>query len=139
MTNLPPPLAGTEARILATTDLGANAVPLPTSYGTSETLAGIVELLDRERERQPTLWLDVGDLVVGNPSHPLLGERPWSDVANLPIAAAAAGNHEFDDGVDALLEAARGLSSRCCAPTSMSAWRRRPSSRPRPAASASSA
>jgi 2',3'-cyclic-nucleotide 2'-phosphodiesterase (5'-nucleotidase family) len=48
--------------------------------------------------------------VVGNPSHPLLGERPWSDVANLPIAAAAAGNHEFDDGVDALLEAARGLS-----------------------------
>jgi hypothetical protein len=48
--------------------------------------------------------------VVGNPSHPLLGERPWSDVADLPIAAAAAGNHEFDDGVDALLEAARELS-----------------------------
>jgi hypothetical protein len=107
VTNLPPALPGTEARILATTDLGANAVPLPTSYGTSGTLAGIVELLDRERERQPTLWLDVGDLVVGNPSHPLLGERPWADVADLPIAAAAAGNHEFDDGVDALLEAAR--------------------------------
>jgi hypothetical protein len=31
MTILPPPLKGTEARILATTDLGANAVPLPTS------------------------------------------------------------------------------------------------------------
>jgi 2',3'-cyclic-nucleotide 2'-phosphodiesterase (5'-nucleotidase family) len=110
VTSLPPALPGTEARILATTDLGANAVPLPTSYGTSGTLAGIVELLDRERELQPTLWLDVGDLVVGNPSHPLLGERPWADVADLPIAAAAAGNHEFDDGVDALLEAARRLS-----------------------------
>ena len=110
MTDLPPALPGTEARILATTDLGANAVPLPTSYGTSGTLAGIVELLDREREREPTLWLDVGDLVVGNPSHPLLGERPWADVADLPIAAAAAGNHEFDDGVDALLQAAGRLS-----------------------------
>ena len=28
MTNLPPALPGTQARILATTDLGANAVPL---------------------------------------------------------------------------------------------------------------
>jgi hypothetical protein len=31
MTIPPPPPKGTEARILATTDLGANAVPLPTS------------------------------------------------------------------------------------------------------------
>jgi len=30
-------------------------------------------------------------------------------MADLPIAAAAAGNHEFDDGVPALLEAARSL------------------------------
>lgn len=59
MTILPRPVEGTEARILATTDLDANAVPLATSYGTSGTLAGIVELLDRERERQPTVWLDV--------------------------------------------------------------------------------
>jgi hypothetical protein len=110
VTNLPPALPRTEARIIATTDLGANAVALPTSYGTSGTLAGIVELLDREREHQPTLWLDVGDLVVGNPSHPLLGERPWDEVADLPIACAAAGNHEFDDGVDALLQAATRLS-----------------------------
>jgi hypothetical protein len=76
VTGLPRRLPGTRARILATTDLGAMAVPMPTSYGTSGTLAGLVELLDRERERQPALWLDVGDLVVGNPSHPLLGEGP---------------------------------------------------------------
>jgi hypothetical protein len=43
--------------------------------------------------------------VVGTPAYPLLGERPWSEVADLPIAAAAVGNHEFDDGVDALLDA----------------------------------
>jgi 2',3'-cyclic-nucleotide 2'-phosphodiesterase (5'-nucleotidase family) len=108
MTTLPPALPGTRLRLLATSDLGAASVPLPTSYGMSGTLAGIVELLERERERQPAIWLDVGDLVVGNPSHALLGERP--DVADLPIAAAATGNHEFDDGVEALLDAARGLS-----------------------------
>jgi 2',3'-cyclic-nucleotide 2'-phosphodiesterase (5'-nucleotidase family) len=43
------------------------------------------------------------------PAHPLLGTRPWNDMAELPIDAAAAGNHEFDDGVAALLEATRVL------------------------------
>jgi calcineurin-like phosphoesterase family protein len=80
-------------------------VPLRTSYGESGSLAGIVELLDREREYGPALWLDVGDLVVGSPARALLDEPRWDDVADLPIAAATAGNHEFDDGVDALLDA----------------------------------
>jgi 2',3'-cyclic-nucleotide 2'-phosphodiesterase (5'-nucleotidase family) len=83
-------------------------VPLPTSFGESGSCAGIVELLERERARQPTIWLDSGDLTVG-PVPPLLGSRPWADVGDLPIAAAAAGNHEFDDGVPALLEAAQLL------------------------------
>jgi 2',3'-cyclic-nucleotide 2'-phosphodiesterase (5'-nucleotidase family) len=48
--------------------------------------------------------------VVGSPAYPLLRERPWGEVADLPIAAAAVGNHEFDDGVDALLEAVPRLS-----------------------------
>jgi 2',3'-cyclic-nucleotide 2'-phosphodiesterase (5'-nucleotidase family) len=110
MEPLPTPVPGTALRILGTSDLGAASVPLRTSYGASGTCAGIVELLERERERQPTIWLDLGDLVVGNPAYPLLRERPWADVAHLPIAAAATGNHEFDDGVDALLAAARTLS-----------------------------
>jgi 2',3'-cyclic-nucleotide 2'-phosphodiesterase (5'-nucleotidase family) len=59
-------------------------------------------------ERQPTLWLDAGDLTFG-PVTPLLGRRPWDEIAALPIAAVAAGNHDFDDGVDALLDAARSL------------------------------
>jgi hypothetical protein len=107
---LPPALDGTVLRILATSDLGATTVPLRTSYGPGGTCAGVVSLLDAERERQPTIWLDVGDLVVGSPAYPLLGERPWDEVADLPIAAAAVGNHEFDDGVDALLGAVPRLS-----------------------------
>ena len=107
---LPPALDATALRILSTSDLGARTVPLRTSYGESGTCAGVVELLERERERQPAIWLDVGDLVVGSPAYPLLGERPWGEVAELPIAASAVGNHEFDDGVDALLTAAGGLS-----------------------------
>jgi 2',3'-cyclic-nucleotide 2'-phosphodiesterase (5'-nucleotidase family) len=89
-------------RLLVTSDLGAATVPLRTSYGASGTIAGVVELLERSREKRPTVWLELGDLVVGHPSYPLLGERPWADVADLPIAAAAAGNHDFDDGLDAL-------------------------------------
>jgi hypothetical protein len=105
---LPPPLRGTALRILATTDLGAAFVPMRTSYGESGTCAAIAEVLERERVRQPTVWLDAGDLTFG-PTHRLLGSRPWAEVAELPIAAAAAGNHDFDDGVPALLQAARSL------------------------------
>jgi hypothetical protein len=107
---LPPALDGTALRILATSDLGATTVPLRTSYGEGGTCAGVVSLLDDERQHQPTIWLDVGDLVVGTPAYPLLGERPWEEVRDLPIAAAAVGNHEFDDGVDALLAAVPRLS-----------------------------
>jgi 2',3'-cyclic-nucleotide 2'-phosphodiesterase (5'-nucleotidase family) len=97
-------------RILATSDLGAATWPLRTSYGESGTIAGVVELLERSREKRPTVWLELGDLVVGHPSFPLLGERPWADVADLPIDAASAGNHDFDDGLDALQAAAARLS-----------------------------
>jgi hypothetical protein len=98
---LPPPLPGTALRILGTSDLGANAVPLRTTTGWSGTTAGISALLEREER---AIWLDLGDLVVGNPSYPLLRERPWADVVDLPIAAAAAGNHDFDDGIEAVPE-----------------------------------
>jgi 2',3'-cyclic-nucleotide 2'-phosphodiesterase (5'-nucleotidase family) len=90
-------------RILATSDLGAAIVPLPATYGESGTCAGLVALLERERARVPVVWLDLGDLVVGSPAYPLLGERPWPEVAGLPIDVSVPGNHEFDDGLDALL------------------------------------
>jgi 2',3'-cyclic-nucleotide 2'-phosphodiesterase (5'-nucleotidase family) len=108
MEPLPPARPGTALRVLATTDLAGTLIPPSTSYGQGGTCAGVVELLERERDRQPTVWLDAGDFTVG-PTYPLLGERAWADMAVLPIAAAAAGNHEFDDGVPALLAAARLL------------------------------
>lgn len=109
MTELPPPVPGTVLRILATTDLGAALVPMRATYGRTGSVAGIVELLERERERGPALWLDVGDLTVG-PAMALLDERPWAEMADLPIAATAAGNHDFDDGLAALHDGARQLS-----------------------------
>ncbi|HEV3465158.1 MAG TPA: hypothetical protein VG846_14410 [Actinomycetota bacterium] len=108
MEPLPPARPGTALRVLATTDLAGTLIPPSTSYGQGGTCAGVVELLERERDRQPTVWLDAGDFTVG-PTYPLLGKRAWADMAVLPIAAAAAGNHEFDDGVPALLAAARLL------------------------------
>jgi 2',3'-cyclic-nucleotide 2'-phosphodiesterase (5'-nucleotidase family) len=105
---LPPAEPGTVLRILATTDLAAALIPVPTSYGEGGTCVGVAELLEVERGRQPTVWLDAGDFTVG-PAYPLLGTRPWADMAELPITAAAAGNHEFDDGVPALLEATQLL------------------------------
>ncbi len=95
-------------RILATTDLGAAFVPVPASFGAAGTCAGVAALLERERAHQPTIWLDAGDLAVG-PLDLLLGRRPWAELAELPVAAAAVGNHEFDDGVPALRQAARSL------------------------------
>src|SRR3954447_2710105 len=99
----------TALRILATTDLGAALVPMRATYGETGTVAGISELLARERERVPTSWLDVGDLTVG-PALALLDARPWAAMADPPIAATVAGNHDFDDGVDALLDGARSLA-----------------------------
>jgi hypothetical protein len=108
MNRLPAASSDTAVRILATTDLGGAFVPVPTSFGRAGTCAGITALLDDERRRQPTIWLDAGDLAVG-PVRLLLGRHPWAELAELPLAAAVAGNHEFDDGVPAMLAAARQL------------------------------
>src|SRR5918998_3742334 len=98
MKGLPPAGPGTVLRILSTNDMEATFVPLPTSFGESGSCAGVVELLERERDKQPTIWLDSGDLTVG-PVPPLLGSRPWADVAGFPIAAGPPRKPEFYDGV----------------------------------------
>src|SRR4051794_3547514 len=105
----PTPEPGTALRILATTDLGAALVPMRASYGDTGTVSGIAGLLESEAARQPTLWLDVGDLTVG-PAMVLMDERPWAEMAELPIACTTAGNHDFDDGLAALHRGARQLS-----------------------------
>lgn len=78
-----------------------------TSRGLAGTCASVAAL--RERGRVAVEWFDVGDLVVGNPAYVLTDERSWEDVAGL-IAVNAAGNHEFDDGLDALRAAVARLS-----------------------------
>jgi 2',3'-cyclic-nucleotide 2'-phosphodiesterase (5'-nucleotidase family) len=98
-------------RIVASSDLGATVVPMPASFGEFGTCAGIEHLV--ETSQIPTVWFDIGDLVVGSPASALLGERPWSEVARLPIAAAAAGNHEFDDGLAALHAVELGFPLLC--------------------------
>ena len=55
---LPPATPDTVLRIVGTTDLGAALVPMRATYGETGTCAGIAALLEEERERRPTIWLD---------------------------------------------------------------------------------
>ncbi len=105
---LPPRATGTAVRVLATNDLLSTVVPLPTSYGLGGSIAGVSQLLDGESERGPALWLDSGDLSAG-PAWPLLGRKVWDELGSVPLSAAVAGNHEFDEGTDALADAAGRL------------------------------
>lgn len=95
-------------RIFATNDMGASLVPVMTTTGPGGTCAGLVSLYERECERGPCVWLDAGDATFG-PLRPLLGRRPWAEVGELPIAAMAAGNHEFDEGVEEVRAGAAAL------------------------------
>jgi 2',3'-cyclic-nucleotide 2'-phosphodiesterase (5'-nucleotidase family) len=96
-----------ELRLLATNDLLGCVVPLPASWGEGGSAHGVAHRLEREQAAGPALWLDSGDLSAGGPDA-LFGVRTLDDIAALPLAAAAAGNHEFDDGPDA----ARALAAR---------------------------
>jgi hypothetical protein len=78
MDPLPAALPGTAVRVLATTDLAGVLVPFQDQLRGGGSCAGAVELLEAERERQPTVWMDAGDLTVG-PTYPLLGRRAWAE------------------------------------------------------------
>jgi 2',3'-cyclic-nucleotide 2'-phosphodiesterase (5'-nucleotidase family) len=106
--SLPSRVPGTELRLLATNDLLGTVLPLPTTYGHGGSVHGVVHLLDQERERGPVLWVDSGDLSVGGASG-LFGDRALDDIAELPLAASAAGNHDFDDGADPLVANAKRM------------------------------
>ncbi|WP_141003784.1 metallophosphoesterase [Nocardioides humi] len=95
-TSLPVRRPGTALRILATNDLLATFEPLATTYGRTGCIPYLEQLLDRERLDGPVLWLDGGDLS-GGAARGLLRDDWPPAFADVPIAAAAAGNHEFDD------------------------------------------
>ena len=105
--DLPPRAPGSALRLLATNDLLGRVVPLPASWGAGGSAHGVAQLLEHAQAAGPALWVDSGDLAAGGPDA-LFGGRALTDMAALPIAAAAAGNHEFDDGV----AAARAIAAR---------------------------
>lgn len=106
---LPPPAPGTKLRILATNDLLGTVLPLPATYGDGGSIAGVIDLLNGQRESLPAIWLDSGDLTVGGASG-VFGHQALHELGSLPIAAAAAGNHDLDDGPKILARFASSLS-----------------------------
>lgn len=106
---LPPRPPEVRVRLLATNDLLASVAPLPAGHGRSGTVDGVAGLLEQESRRGPTLWLDSGDFT-GGPLWSLTGRRDWALLADLPIGAAAAGNHEFDEGTAAARAGAEALA-----------------------------
>ncbi|SEF18128.1 metallophosphoesterase [Jiangella alba] len=106
---LPPRPPDARVRLLATNDLLATVAPLPAGPGRAGTVDGVAGLLELESRRGPAVWLDAGDFT-GGPLWSLTGRRDWALVADLPIGAAAAGNHEFDEGTDAARSGAGALA-----------------------------
>jgi hypothetical protein len=97
-------------RIVATNDFGGAWSPRRTSYGSLPGGEGLKETVERLREGQPTIWADAGDFAQGGPLATLTGGVAGFDAAaELGIDVAAAGNHEFDWGVEHLLEHAPRL------------------------------
>jgi 2',3'-cyclic-nucleotide 2'-phosphodiesterase (5'-nucleotidase family) len=96
-------------RILATNSMLGSIIPMPATYGEGGSIPGVVELLDRQRESMPTVWVDSGDLTMSGQSG-RFGFNALLELPPLPLAAAAVGNHELDDGPDALCDLARKVS-----------------------------
>ncbi|ATU95082.1 metallophosphoesterase [Phyllobacterium zundukense] len=107
--DLPERAPGTAIRLLATGDLLGTIIPLPATYGIGGSVHGVAQLLDQERERGAALWLDSGDLTVGGRLS-LWGGNTLDDIASLPIAASAVGNHDLDEGTANLAQSAAQLS-----------------------------
>jgi 2',3'-cyclic-nucleotide 2'-phosphodiesterase (5'-nucleotidase family) len=97
---LPPRAPGTLVRLLATNDLLGAVTPLPATYGQGGSVHGVAALLERAAAEGPALWVDAGDLSLGGAAAPF-GHAVLPDLAARPLAAAAAGNHDFDAGAGA--------------------------------------
>ncbi len=89
-------------RIVTTNDFAASLDPLPTSYGHLPGGVGLRQTVERLRNEQPTLWIDVGDFAQGLVSALAGSDIGFAACNELGIDLAAAGNHEFDWGVDHL-------------------------------------
>lgn len=108
---LPPPASDVLVRVLATNSMLGTVLPMPTTYGRGGSIPGIVAMLERQRESLPTIWVDSGDMTMSGSSG-RFGFDTLLELPALPLAAAAVGNHELDDGPEGL----RDLASRLAVP-----------------------
>lgn len=106
---LPPRATDVLVRVVATNDVLGTVIPLTTSAGSTGTVDGVATLLAEAQADGPAVWLDSGDFT-GGPLWSLGGGRGWDVMCDLPISAAAVGNHEFDEGVPQLLSRAGNLA-----------------------------
>lgn len=97
--------------ILHTNDLHSRIDPLPAGdpYADKGGFARLATLVKRMRAQNPnTLVVDAGDVFQGTPYFNLFkGEAEYKGMSAIGYDVGTLGNHEFDNGVDALASAMR--------------------------------
>jgi 5'-nucleotidase len=107
----PLPVASDEVRliILHTNDTHSRIDPFPMDGGPYQGLGGVARratLIDRIRDRHPNvLLLDSGDIFQGTPYFNFFkGAIEYEAMSAMGYDVVTIGNHDFDNGVDGLVE-----------------------------------
>lgn len=96
--------------VVATNDFLASVEPWPTSYGRLPGAKALARAVADERSAGSCVWVDAGDFAQGGPlATETDGRGGFTAFAQLAPDVAAAGNHEFDWGVQHLLDQAQHL------------------------------
>jgi len=95
--------------ILHTNDMHSRIEPFPDDGGPFANMGGMARraaLIDKIRSQEPNvLLLDAGDIFQGTPYFNFYGgELEFKLMSKMKYDAATLGNHDFDNGMDGLLE-----------------------------------
>jgi 5'-nucleotidase len=95
--------------ILHTNDMHSRIEPFPNDGGTFANMGGMARrasLISEIRSKEPNvLLLDAGDIFQGTPYFNFYGgELEFKLMSKMKYDAATLGNHDFDNGMDGLLE-----------------------------------
>jgi 2',3'-cyclic-nucleotide 2'-phosphodiesterase (5'-nucleotidase family) len=104
-TMLPPAAPDALVRVLATNSMLGTVIPMPATHGEGGSIPGVAALFERQSESLPTVWVDSGDMTMSGHSG-RFGFNALLELPKLPLAAACVGNHELDDGAQALCDLA---------------------------------